>query len=102
MARGGRYDEIGAAFGRARPATGFSTDLKTLLQLSQQDKARKPGIVVPVVQDDISILAKVTELRQAGERVVELLPGQVLDHVAQDCDRKLVKHGDDWSVENIS
>ena len=101
VARGGRYDEIGAAFGRARPATGFSADLKTLLQLSQTESVHASGIIAPAAGDE-AVLAKIAELRQAGERVVELLPGQVLDHAAQDCDRQLVKQGDTWSVEKIS
>lgn len=101
VARGGRYDEIGAAFGRARPATGFSADLKTLLQLSQTESVHASGIIAPAAGDE-AVLAKIAELRQAGERVVELLPGQVLDHAAQDCDRQLVKQGETWSVEKIS
>lgn len=102
VARGGRYDEIGAAFGRARPATGFSTDLKTLLQLCDQSDITKPGILAPFASDDTALMTKILELRNRGERVVELLPGQVCDPAAQDCDRQLVKHGVDWSVTNIS
>ena len=102
VARGGRYDEIGAAFGRARPATGFSTDLKTLLQLGSQVDGAVSGILVPFVSDDSALLQKIAELRNAGERVIELLPGQISDPVAQGCDRQLVKLGGDWSLLNVS
>jgi len=102
VARGGRYDEIGAAFGRARPATGFSTDLKTLLELGSQDDATAPGILAPYTSDDSSLLAKIAELRKAGERVVESLPEQVSDPIAQGCDRQLVQQGSAWSLVNIS
>jgi len=101
VARGGRYDEIGAAFGRARPATGFSTDLKTLLQLGSQADVGVLGVLAPYLNDDHSLLSKIAELRNAGERVVELLPDQVSDPRAQDCDRQLVKQGDDWSLVSI-
>lgn len=102
VARGGRYDEIGAAFGRARPATGFSADLKTLLQLGSEETSAASGILVPFVSDDSALLNKIAELRAAGERVVELLPDQVSDPVAQGCDRQLVKKGAEWSLVAIS
>lgn len=37
VARGGRYDEVGRAFGRSRPATGFSLDLRELLPVLPQE-----------------------------------------------------------------
>lgn len=102
VARGGRYDEIGAAFGRARPATGFSADLKTLLQLGDQNSDVVLGILAPFASDDGGLLAKIAAMRAAGERVVELLPNQVSDPVEQGCNRQFVKQGNDWTIEQIS
>ena len=42
IARGGRYDGVGAAFGAARPATGFSADLNELLRLGAPGAASSP------------------------------------------------------------
>lgn len=102
VARGGRYDEIGAAFGRARPATGFSADLKTLQLLSEQSHSPALGILANVDFNDAACLSKLAAIRESGERVVEQLPGQVSDPEQQQCDRQLVKQGDDWVVEKIS
>ena len=76
VARGGRYDEIGNVFGRARPATGFSTDLKLLLQLAETPLAAPDtGPILAPWSDDAELLAAVKELRAGGERVVQMLPG---------------------------
>jgi ATP phosphoribosyltransferase regulatory subunit len=75
IARGGRYDEIGSAFGHARPATGFSTDLKGLASLGAiqtQSPARDP--VLAPWSRDAELLAQVKKLREAGERVIQELP----------------------------
>jgi len=77
VARGGRYDEIGSAFGHARPATGFSTDLKSLLALAgaSSEKPDTTAIRAPWCSDpDLSALVKA--LRGQGERVVYELPGE--------------------------
>jgi ATP phosphoribosyltransferase regulatory subunit len=99
LARGGRYDEIGRVFGHARPATGFSADLKALASISQRPAAEhRPGIFVEWT-DSPAVLAEVTRLRQAGERVVWALPGQAGDAAAMGCDRvfKLIA-GDRWQI----
>lgn len=100
VARGGRYDHIGRVFGRCRPATGFSADLKTLFMLS--DRGREPpalSIAAPW-DDDAALLEKVGQLRQAGERVVWLLPGHEAELKEMGCNRRLVKstHGS-WQVK---
>lgn len=90
VARGGRYNHIGRVFGRSRPATGFSADLKTLFMLSE--RSHEPpvfGIAAPW-NDDAALLAEVCSLRQAGERVMWLLPGHETELQAMGCDRKLV------------
>ena len=97
IARGGRYDAIGEAFGRARPATGFSADLKTLAILSQQVFDDAVGILAPAV-DDPTLDAKVSALREQGERVVAALLNSNVAAAAMGCDRVMEKKGGDWVV----
>ncbi len=101
VARGGRYDNIGQVFGRARPATGFSADLKTLMTLAAKPVPPLGGIFVPA-SDDAAQLAEVRRLRDAGERVVCALPGQSGDAKSMVCDRILVKSGTAWVVKAIA
>jgi ATP phosphoribosyltransferase regulatory subunit len=98
IARGGRYDAIGRFFGRARPATGFSTDLKTLVKLREEaTPAHDAGGVLAPWSDDPALLARVRELRAAGTRVCWLLPGQ--EPPAGAWDRRLVERGGAWVIE---
>lgn len=101
VAAGGRYDDIGADFGRARPATGFSTDLKTLLALGEVEPAQAGRIFAPATRD-ATLDAAISELRDSGEIVVRALDGQQDDAVAMACDRQLVKAGKKWVVESCS
>ena len=96
LALGGRYDEIGSAFGRARPATGFSLDLRglaTALPAAENGKA----ILAPYA-DDMQLHQKITALRAAGEVVIIDLPGHDTHQVELGCDRTLVKRGSTWEV----
>jgi len=68
--RGGRYDDIGRAFGRARAATGFSLDLR---ELARVDVATDAAAVLAPAGQDAALRAKVAELRAAGEVVVQQL-----------------------------
>lgn len=99
IARGGRYDAIGRFFGRARPATGFSTDLKTLVKLREEaaPAAEEAGGVLAPWSDDPALLARVRELRAAGTRVCWLLPGQ--EPPAGAWDRRLVARDGTWVIE---
>ena len=81
MGRGGRYDGIGAAFGRARPATGFSLDLRELVEL-RRDRHTPPAIIVAPWSDDPALLAFIDTLRAQGETVLQLLPGQDAQRLA--------------------
>ena len=100
IAQGGRYDGIGQAFGLARPATGFSTDLRTLAMLTPEFMGRKLGIMAPADADpDLS--AAIAELRASGERVMVELPGQAGDAKALGCDRRLVKKNKTWEVKSL-
>lgn len=97
IARGGRYDDIGKAFGRARPATGFSSDLKTLVGLSRALPSKSAGIFAPALED-AALDAKIAELRAQGERVVSMLPGQAGGAADFDCDRRLQQGATGWEV----
>lgn len=98
VAQGGRYDDIGEVFGRARPATGFSTDLKTLLSLSTHKNNQVAAIYAPA-DNDAALQKTISELRQQGEKVICALPGQTGNAKDMGCDRQLVKDGSNWKVK---
>lgn len=99
VAKGGRYDEVGLAFGRARPATGFSMDLRVLCG-ALGPAAAAPAILAPFVED-AALEKKIEALRSQGEVVVLDLPGHEDSRDELNCDRWLVRHGDEWLVEKI-
>lgn len=100
IARGGRYDGAGEAFGRARPATGFSLDLREVARLAPAGKPAG-GILAPCANDDAVLRQLIDTLRAQGERVVELLPGESCIEGPL-CDQHIHKVGDQWLVEAIS
>ena len=97
IARGGRYDHVGQAFGRSRPATGFSLDLLTLASLSSL-QARKQAIVAPWL-DDTALNQAIANLRSAGEVVIQVMAGEQVEAAEYACDRELVKQGSSWEVK---
>ena len=97
IAFGGRYDDIGSAFGRARPATGFSTDIKALLDLSMSKIENSLGIFVPC-SDEPGQMEAISKLRNQGEIVICELPGQNDTPEDMGCDRRLECQGDQWVV----
>lgn len=97
IARGGRYDDIGQVFGRPRPATGFSADLRSVIALGNFDLEERKAILAPAEQDS-ELRAKIDELRAAGERVIIELPGQCGDIEEMSCDRRLVLQSGQWQV----
>ena len=102
IAQGGRYDDIGAVFGRSRPATGFSTDLKTLVNLGQRPAVvLSPGVWAPAgAQADL--WQAICALRIDGQRVIQALPGQSVSDAAQaTCDRQLVQNSSGWQVQPL-
>jgi ATP phosphoribosyltransferase regulatory subunit len=103
IARGGRYDGIGAAFGRERPATGFSSDVRRLVRLGQAGRAASawPGAIAAPPSDDGQLAARVAELRAAGECVIAMLPGQEATAADLGCDRELVAADGDWVLQEI-
>ena len=98
VAQGGRYNDIGEVFGRARPATGFSTDLKTLLSLSTHKNNQVAAIYAPA-DNDAALQKMISELRQKGEKVICALPGQVGNAKDMGCDRELIKDGSSWKIK---
>jgi ATP phosphoribosyltransferase regulatory subunit len=97
IARGGRYDHVGQAFGRARPATGFSIDLLTLAGLST-DLEERSAILAPWVST-AGLNAAIQALRAAGEIVVQLAPGDAALSAEYRLDRVLVEQGGTWKVQ---
>lgn len=101
IAQGGRYDDIGKAFGRARPAVGFSTDLRLLLKLLPADAGGPAGICAPD-RDDSALQDKIAALRAQGERVVVALKGNAAKPAELGCDRELIHKNGAWVVSNAS
>lgn len=99
LALGGRYDEVGSAFGRARPATGFSLDLRGVVT-ALPPATRKPAILAPGVRD-AALDNKIEALRQQGEVVIQELPGHEAHRAELGCDRQLVKVHDQWQVSAL-
>lgn len=97
IAKGGRYDEIGRDFGRARPATGFSADLKTLVELSSDVLQTAQQVLAPA-EEDSALLAKVSQLRSEGMRVIYALPGA---EPASECTAELVLRDGEWVVIDL-
>ena len=99
LARGGRYDEVGAVFGRKRPAVGFSLDIKALVD-SVKVSAPKASIRMPWAADPALRLAA-SALRRMGETVICVLPGHESEADEFACDRELVRVGDQWVVKSL-
>lgn len=111
MVLGGRYDGVGAAFGRARPATGFSLDIRELCQLATLPLA-PAAIFAAALPIDANAEARdaraqvIQRLREQGERVIDALPGEMQTPGVNDvlysgsvCDRVLVQMQGKWVVQ---
>ena len=98
IARGGRYDDIGKVFGRARAATGFSTDLKILNQLSDKQFNSVDKIFVACAEDK-GRQETISALRAEGKIVIEQLPGQQSDASAMGCNKSLCLIDGQWQVK---
>lgn len=101
-AQGGRYDDIGRVFGQARPATGFSADLKTLMSLAAPEAPVARAAIFAPCDEDAVLLAQVQALRAAGECVICALPGQAGGAHEMGCERELGKVGTEWAVVGVS
>jgi len=99
IALGGRYDGAGRTFGRARPATGFSMDLREVARLVKPAE-QKGAILASYAAHDKVLAAHIAALRAQDEIVVELLPGESACEGPL-CDRKLAQVGGQWIIEAI-
>ncbi|WP_129211863.1 ATP phosphoribosyltransferase regulatory subunit [Candidatus Pseudomonas adelgestsugas] len=103
IAQGGRYDYIGADFGRARPATGFSADLKTLITLRRAEFELLSGGIWMPDSTDAALWQQVCRLRGNGQRVIQALPGQSLSAALEaNCDRQLILQNGFWQVSLLA
>ncbi len=99
LARGGRYDEVGAVFGRNRPAVGFSLDLKSLSEAAPAMHAAS-AILAPWGEEP-ALRSAVRRLRETGETVVSTLPGHVPEAQTLSCDRELVAVDGHWVLQAL-
>jgi ATP phosphoribosyltransferase regulatory subunit len=100
LLRGGRYDAVGEVFGRARAATGFSLDLRTLASLLPPRHAM-PAVLAPWT-DDADLAAAIAKLRTDGHVVVRSLPGHASEQDEFHCDRALVETSDGWRTQTLA
>ena len=100
LARGGRYDEVGAVFGRNRPAAGFSLDLKELVSVLPP-RPLKAAVRAPWAEN-AALSASIAQLRAAGDTVVCVLPGHEHEVNEFDCDRELAQVDGHWVVQALS
>lgn len=97
VANGGRYDNIGAAFGRARPATGFSANVKALLTCMPEETVA--GIIIAVEQNDASLAGYIQQLRAQGRRVIVLSPDA---SIPENSTQKIVNENGQWQLQSRS
>ena len=100
IALGGRYDDVGRAFGRARPATGFSMDLRQLHALLS--KRVQPKAILAPYRQDPALEATISGLREKGEVIVVDLLGKAECRAELNCDRELVSKDGKWIVVEIT
>jgi ATP phosphoribosyltransferase regulatory subunit len=101
IARGGRYDEVGRAFGRARPATGFTIDLRDLADMGDGDLSPK-RVLAPYRPGDAALQTEVARLRAGGIIVVVELPGHEANRAELDCEQQLVSRAGAWKLEPLN
>ena len=99
LARGGRYDEVGAVFGRNRPAVGFSLDVKALID-AVPARPLRAAIRAPWGEDS-DLRAAIAELRMQGDIVVCVLPGHESEVDEFQCDRELVQVDGQWILKSV-
>ncbi|MCO4784465.1 ATP phosphoribosyltransferase regulatory subunit [Marinomonas atlantica] len=97
VARGGRYNFIGEVFGRSRPATGFSTDVKTLVALAEVVVTERSSVLAPS-EHNASLWQKIKTLRAEGYRVIQQLDQ---DSSTSDFDFQLVAKGNNWELVSV-
>ena len=96
LALGGRYDEVGKAFGRARPATGFSLDLRGVV--TALAPAKPLAAIFAPAGDDAALTAKIEALRAEGYVVVQELAGFEAHRDELNYDKKLERSNSGWTL----
>lgn len=99
LVRGGRYDEVGAVFGRNRPAAGFSLDIKQVVSVVHP-RALRAAIRAPW-GEGVDVNSAIASLRRSGETVVCVLPGSDSEVDEFRCDRELVQKAGQWVVQPV-
>ena len=99
VAMGGRYDEVGISFGRARPATGFSLDLRGIV--SALKPATLPKSILAPEGNDKDLLSKIEALRADGLVVIQALPNAQINANELNCDTQLVLRDGQWLIEAL-
>lgn len=100
VAQGGRYDEVGKAFGRARPATGFSMDMRELAAAGGEARGLS-RVLAPYLPADRALTQRIAALRSRGMVVIEDLPGHARFRGELDCDRELVRRAGRWVLQKL-
>lgn len=101
ICRGGRYDEVGAVFGRNRPAAGFSLDIKALIAAVPTQSPRLAVRAPWPMASDMLLRVAIASLREVGETVVCTLPGHEGELQEFDCDRELIQVAGQWAVKAL-
>ena len=99
VARGGRYDHVGEVFGRARPATGFSLDLRELARLLPAATAAS-SIRAPWGREP-ALTELIASLREQGEIVIQLLPGEESSQQEFECDREIIADKNKFIIRKL-
>jgi ATP phosphoribosyltransferase regulatory subunit len=100
LALGGRYDEVGKAFGRARPATGFSMDLREIMATVPAAETHT-AVLAPYLPADVALQRRIALLRKAGDVVIVDLPGHDKARDELGCNRRLAVRNGKWIVEKL-
>jgi ATP phosphoribosyltransferase regulatory subunit len=100
IARGGRYDEVGASFGRSRPATGFTMDLRQLAALAPKAEPRE-AILAPAL-DEPGLKDAIAKLREGGHIVIVEMPGHEAQRKELGCAHSLEMKDGKWRVVSHS
>ena len=101
LGNGGRYDHVGEAFGRPRPATGFACNLKSLVSQSATNHPANLGVFVPHSSNS-AVVEQIQTLRSQGNRVVQGFAGQLVDCTELNCDHLLVEQDGQWVIQKLS
>ena len=101
IAYGGRYDDIGQSFGRARPATGFSTDVRSLMKYRKKTATIKDKVFAPL-NDDPKLEQKIRSLRASGKIVIRQLQDQTATATQMDCSHTLQLSDGNWTLTELN